>query len=163
MSIERRTAAGSFRVAAAQSEKSASPDQLIGYAAVFNEITTIGGLFRERIAPGAFRRAAASDDCRCLFNHDANQILGRTSSGTLRLWEDDRGLRYCCDLPTWATAIAESVSRGDVSQSSFAFQVQDEDWDFTGPLPLRTIRSARLFDVSPVTYPAYDATTVSAI
>jgi HK97 family phage prohead protease len=137
-----------------------------GYAAVFGSATEIAGLFREQIAPGAFAEAVKRDDVRALFNHDANFVLGRSTSGTLRLIEDDKGLRYDVDVPdtTWARDLMVSVKRGDVSQSSFAFEVTEEEWDYgkRGEMPMRTIKSVRLYDVSPVTYPAYSATSVSA-
>jgi len=140
--------------------------RLSGYAAVFGDVTEIAGIFRERIAPGAFADAAKRDDVRALFNHDANFVLGRTTAGTLRLVEDDKGLRYDVDPPetTWARDLMVSVQRGDVNQSSFAFEVTEEEWDYgqRGEMPLRTIKSVRLYDVSPVTYPAYESTTVSA-
>lgn len=142
-----------------------------GYAAVFNKETVIGGAmwgFREKIAPGAFDEAIGRDDVRALFNHDANILLGRTVSGTLRLSVDKRGLKYEVDLPdtTHAKDVRTLIKRGDVSGSSFAFKVDEDDWDETpikkGELPIRTIRKAELFDVSPVTYPAYPQTSVSA-
>ena len=76
-----------------------------GYAAVFNREAVIAGMFREQIAPGAFTDAIGRDDVRALFNHDANFVLGRTVSGTLRLSEDETGLRYDVTPPstTWAT------------------------------------------------------------
>lgn len=140
--------------------------RLSGYAAVFGEVTEIAGLFKERIAPGAFADAVTRDDVRALFNHDANFVIGRTAAGTLRLVEDDRGLRYDVDPPEtqWARDLMVSVGRGDVSQSSFAFEVTEEEWDYgkRGEMPVRTISKVKLYDVSPVTYPAYEGTTVSA-
>lgn len=139
-----------------------------GYAALFNEEATIAGMFRERIAPGAFAGAVKTDDVRALFNHDPNVVLGRTKSGTLRLTEDAKGLFYDVTLPkTQAAAdVRELIQRGDVSGSSFGFVVEEEEWQQpqrnTRDLPLRIITRASLFDVSPVTYPAYDQTTVSA-
>lgn len=144
------------------------PDQpkMTGYAAMFGTPTEIAGLFREQIARGAFAEAVGKDDVRALFNHDANFVLGRTTSGTLRLVEDETGLRYDVDVPetTWARDLMVSVQRGDVSQSSFAFEVLEDEWEYgtRGAMPLRTIKSVRLYDVSPVTYPAYASTTVSA-
>lgn len=138
---------------------------LQGYAAVFNTTTEIAGMFREQIAPGAFADAVGRDDVRALFNHDANFVLGRTVSGTLQLSEDQVGLRYVVTPPstTWANDLLVSIKRGDVTQSSFAFSVDDEKWDYPrGELPVRTIKRATLYDVSPVTYPAYASTTVSA-
>lgn len=146
---------------------------IAGYAAVFNRETVIGGGtwgFREQIAPGAFDEALGRDDVRALFNHNPDILLGRTASGTLRLSVDKKGLRYEVDLPDTAQArdVRTLIQRGDVSGSSFAFRVEDEgaQWDETevkkGKLPLRTITRAELFDVSPVTYPAYPQTSVSA-
>lgn len=142
-----------------------------GYAAVFNQETVIGaGMFgfREQIAQGAFDEAIKQDDVRALFNHDPNILLGRTASGTLTLASDKRGLKYTVDLPDTVAArdVRELVRRGDVSGSSFGFIVQEDKWKDppanSRELPLRTILKASLFDVSPVTYPAYPQTSVSA-
>jgi uncharacterized protein len=142
-----------------------------GYAAVFNQETIIGSSmwgFREQIALGAFDDAIKTDDVRALFNHDPNILLGRTESGTLRLKTDKKGLRYEVDLPDTAQAkdVRTLIQRGDVSGSSFGFVVEEDEWDEKevkkGKLPLRTIKKASLFDVSPVTYPAYPQTSVSA-
>lgn len=143
------------------------PQGLVGYASVFNTDAVIAGLFRERIAPGAFTRAIAEDDVRALFNHDPNFVLGRTTSKTLTLSEDDRGLRYDVEPPDtqWARDLMVSVGRGDVSQSSFGFSVVREEWkepENRAELPTRTILEAKLYDVSPVTYPAYEETTAEA-
>ena len=144
---------------------------IAGYAAVFNQETIIGGSlwgFREQIAPNAFDEAIKNDDVRALFNHDPNILLGRTESGTLRLKVDKKGLRYEVDLPDTAQAkdVRTLIQRGDVSGSSFGFVVDEDDWDERevkkGKLPLRTIKKASLYDVSPVTYPAYPQTSVSA-
>jgi uncharacterized protein len=139
---------------------------LRGHAALFNVETVIAGLFREVIRPGAFSEAIGRDDVRCLFNHSADYVLGRTTAGTLRLSEDRVGLRYDVDLPgsQWAKDFVLSVERGDITQSSFAFLADLDEWPPTkrDELPLRVIRRARLFDVSPVTHPAYEQTTVSA-
>lgn len=140
-----------------------------GYAAVFNQETEIGGMFREQIAPGAFDVAIQSDDVRALFNHDPNYVLGRTTNGTLRLSSDGRGLRYDVDLDPEdpdAQRVRAKIRRGTVNGSSFGFIVEEERWQDpkkgTRDLPLRTIVRASLFDVSPVTYPAYPQTSVSA-
>ena len=158
-----RTEALEFR----ESEEAAT---ISGYAAVYNQETVIGGMFgfREQIAPGAFDDALKNDDVRALFNHDPNLLLGRTSSGTLRLSSDKRGLKYEVDLPDTAAAqdVRKLIKRGDVNGSSFGFTVDDDDWDESevkkGKLPLRTITKASLWDVSPVTYPAYPQTSVTA-
>lgn len=142
-----------------------------GYAAVFNKETVIGGAmwgFREKIAPGAFDEAIGRDDVRALFNHNPDILLGRSASGTLRMSVDKKGLKYEVDLPDTSQArdVRTLIKRGDVSGSSFAFRVEEEEWDDEpikkGQLPVRTITRAELFDVSPVTYPAYPQTSVSA-
>jgi hypothetical protein len=164
--VERRTVTELVEARASVEDAS---QKLGGYAARFNSETVIAGMFRERIAPGAFGTALGTSDVRALFNHDANQIpLGRTSSGSLKVAEDDRGLTYEVTLPntTLARDLFESVKRGDVRESSFAFTVRSDEWTYpttAGTLPLRTITEIdELFDVSPVTYPAYATTTVSA-
>lgn len=140
------------------------PPRLSGYAAVFRATTEVGG-FTEEIAPGAFDHVLG-DDVRALFNHDPNQVLGRTKSGTLRLAQDDTGLRYEVDINEAdpdAMRVYAQVRRGDVSGSSFAFSVEQDMWDYQRAKPHRTItRMAQLYDVSPVVFPAYDVATVSA-
>lgn len=134
---------------------------LEGYAAVFNSETDLGH-FREVIKPGAFDDVM-NNDVRALINHDPNLILGRTENGTLELSTDERGLKYRVKLGNqqYAKDFYESVKRGDISQSSFAFTIKDQSWNEE-----RTVRSVdkvrQLLDVSPVTYPAYAAATVQA-
>ena len=139
---------------------------LRGHAAVFNmDSHPIAGLFIERVAPGAFKRAITEEqDVRALVNHDPNIVLGRTKAGTLRLSEDSRGLAVDIDLPDTQAArdIAESVGRGDVDGMSFGFLVRSERWDEDGGegLAVRTLLDVDLFDVSAVTYPAYPQTDI---
>lgn len=142
---------------------------LRGVAAVYHEETIIMGLWREQIAPGAFASALnGTDDVRALFNHDPNFLLGRTKSGTLQLEDSPKGLRYTVTLPETQAAqdVRTLIKRGDVSGSSFGFIVEEDEWDETptkrGLLPIRTIQQVELFDVSPVTYPAYPSTSVTA-
>jgi HK97 family phage prohead protease len=142
--------------------------KLDGYAAVFNKETVIGDYFREVIEPGAFKGALKDGDVRGLFNHDPNQVLGRTASKTMKLVEDDKGLRYVITPPdtTLGRDVLALVDRGDVTGSSFGFTVKRDSWTRpTGPgdLPLRTIHEVEwLRDVGPVTFPAYEETTVQA-
>lgn len=143
--------------------------RIVGYAAVYNSLSEEIFGFREIIMPGAARDVIEMEDVRALINHDSNLILGRTTAGTLRLFEDERGLRYEIDPPDtqYARDLIVSLDRGDVNQSSFGFRVEmeDEEWrgpDEDSPLPLRIIHKfSRLFDVSPVTFPAYPETSVS--
>lgn len=146
------------------------PTTLIGYAAVFGVETVIGDWFREVILPGAFADSIANDDVPAQFNHDPNYVLGRTANGTVRLSEDRKGLKYEVDLNADdpdAQRVGAKVARGDVRGSSFAFSVEDDDgeeWvrDDPAKLPLRKIKRAKLYDVAPVTSPAYETTSVSA-
>jgi len=164
MKIERRIVEAQLEARAAADT---TPATLVGYAAVFDREAVIAGMFRERIAPGAFATAIAEDDVRALFNHDANYVLGRTKAGTLQLREDSTGLLYEVQPPDTQVArdLMVSIARGDVSQSSFGFEVVSDQWtrsENRADLPVRTILEARLFDVSPVTYPAYEETTAEA-
>ena len=149
---------------------------LEGYAASFNTLSRDLGGFKERLAPGCFSRSLASGtDIKCLFNHDASMILGRSDNGTLECEEDERGLRFRCQLNRDSQAhrdLYASIKRGDISECSFAFTMDDEDWQEWDDViengqrfVRRTIKRANLLDVSAVTYPAYadnNATAVSA-
>ena len=132
-----------------------------GYAALYDNETNIGP-FKESISRGAFDKVL-DNDVRALINHDPSLVLGRTSSGTLELTTDDVGLKYRVKLGNqqYATDLYESIQRGDISQSSFAFTIKDQTWSED-----RSSRSvdevAQLLDVSPVTYPAYKEATVVA-
>ncbi|HET6491340.1 MAG TPA: HK97 family phage prohead protease [Burkholderiales bacterium] len=133
-----------------------------GYAAVFNQEADIAGLFRERIEPGAFRDAIGRDDVVFLINHDGLP-LARTRSKTLTLSEDDHGLKMDtvldADDPDVASIVGK-MKRGDLDKMSFAFRATVEEWDDSADIPLRTIKSADLFDVSIVTNPAYEGTDI---
>lgn len=143
-----------------------------GHAAVFNQLSEDLGGWRERIMPGAFaENLAQNPDVRALFNHDPNQVLGRTKSKTLRLKEDDQGLHFENDMPDTQVArdLQTSIDRGDIDQCSFGFSVNKQKWteepdtrDASGraKVIVREVHSANLFDVSPVTYPAYTGTDV---
>lgn len=114
----------------------------------------------ERIMPGAFDVANA-DDVVALFNHDPNQVLGRTPD-TLKLSVDDAGLRYevTPSDTSFAQDVVKMIKRGDVRGSSFAFEVIKDNWRIENDTAIREVRSVRLVDVSPVTRPAYGATSV---
>jgi len=136
-----------------------------GYAAVFNKDSEDMG-FIERIAPGAFKNSLKTSDVRALFNHDSNIILGRESSGTLELKEDKKGLFMSVTPPDTQLVrdmVLSPIERGDVTQQSFGFTVQSDDWDYRDNEPsIRTITEIKeLFDVSPVTFPAYPDTAVA--
>lgn len=135
-----------------------------GYAAVFNEEADIGGMFREVIAPGAFRDAIGRDDVPFLINHDGLPLArSRAGKGTLKLKEDSHGLRMETridpDDPD-AQRIIGKMRRGDLDKMSFAFRATVQEWDDGQDPPLRTLRDVELFDVSVVTLPAYEGTEV---
>jgi HK97 family phage prohead protease/HK97 family phage major capsid protein len=144
-----------MEVRAAEGER-----RISGYAATFNDVTDLG-YFREQIATGAFE-GRTDDDVRLLINH-TGVPLARTTNGTLRLSVDDDGLRYEAELADTQEGrdLYTLIQRGDISQSSFAFSIEDEKWD--NKTNMRTVlKVGRLYDVSPVTYPAYATTTVNA-
>lgn len=160
--VERRFTSSSVELRAPKA--GSGPGLLTGHAAVFNSVSVDLGGFVEQLAPGCFD-GVLEDDCRCLRNHLDDAILGRIEAQTLVLRVDDIGLEFECDLPDtsagWDTA--ESVRRRDITGCSFQFRIapDGDDWDFAGPVALRTItRVSRLYDVGPVTFPAYDSTSV---
>lgn len=158
MTIERRALAASPEVRADNGAKVAR-----GYAALFNVETDIGGYFREIIAPGAFGDSLQNGDVRALIDHDTGRVIGRSSAGTLRLQEDDKGLHVEIDLPdtTDGRDLAVQLERGDISGMSFGFRVTHDEWDETTEIPTRTIHSVELFEVSAVAFPAYDDTEIA--
>lgn len=169
--LERRFNGTALR-AVAPTHFSSSPGTLVAYAATYNTLSSDLGGFREKIANGAFDKSLqAGDDVRALIGHDPNLIVGRTKNGTLRLASDVKGLRTQCTLPdtSYARDLLESVNRGDISECSFGFTVDDDSWtDEDDPdergarIKVRTLRSVRLVDCSYVAYPAYPGTSVSA-
>ena len=134
-----------------------------GYAALFNSEADIGGYFREVIAPGAFTETLKSDDIRALIDHDTGRVIGRSSAGTLRLKEDDKGLSVEIDLPdtTDGRDLAVQLERGDISGMSFGFIVRHDEWDETSDPPTRTIHAVDLREVSAVAFPAYGDTEIA--
>ncbi len=124
----------------------------------------------ERIMPGAFDKAVKENDVRACFNHDGNLILGRTKSGTLLLTLDSLGLRYEIDAPDTQLVrdqVLSPIERGDVSGSSFMFIPRKVNWveetrDDGIVLEFREIEDVELWEVGPVTFPAYESTTTGA-
>ena len=158
--IERRT----FAVKRLEIRKQAAgPGTIAGHAAVFNSLSVNLGGFREKIDPGAFKRTIKESDIRALFNHDANQVLGRNKAATLRLTEDEQGLAIEIDPPDTQAArdLTVLIERGDVSQMSFGFRTITDRWETQGGEQIRTLEEVELFDVSPVTFPAYPDTDVA--
>lgn len=147
--IERRAADGKTTVA--------------GYAAVFNDMTEIGNYFRETIAPGAFTETLKTADVRAYFDHNSGRVLGRRSAGTLRIHEDAKGLAVEIDLPDTSDGrdVQTLIERGDVTGMSFGFIVTKQTWDDTGDIPSRTIDEVILREVSIVSEPAYEGTSIA--
>lgn len=130
---------------------------IVGHAAVFNSLSEDLGGFQERIHKNAFDDVL-DNDVRAFFNHDPNHLLARTSSGTLKLAVDEKGLKYEFSVPDTSSGrdLLVSMERGDISQSSFAFTIEDDSWDQEDGIDIRTINKVkRLYDVSPVSIPAY--------
>jgi hypothetical protein len=157
--IERR-ALGKAEIRAAEGGRT-----IVGYAAVFNELSEELFGFREVILPGAFDRALSEQhDVRALWNHNDDVVLGRTKSGTLKLAVDERGLKVEIDPPETQAAedVLTSIRRGDVDGMSFAFRTLTDDWRMQDGEMIRELIDLELVDVSPVAYPAYPQTQVSA-
>lgn len=141
--------------------------KIVGYTAVFNQeirYDTWFGSFKEKISKNAFSRALEEKhDVRALRNHEPDNLLGRTKNGTLTMRADDNGLFV--EITPGDTTIGkdtiEMIKRGDLSGMSFAFVVTGESWKEgkDGEPDMRTITDLDLYDVGPVTYPAYDETT----
>lgn len=138
-----------------------------GYGAVYNVVTTIGGEeygFDEMFAPGAFAQSITEADVRCMFNHDTDNVLGRTKPGTLRLAEDATGLAYEVDVNTEdpeAVSVHAKVKRGDVDGSSVWFRCIEDNWTYPDASnglvrPLRVIAAGALIETGPVTFPSYE-------
>lgn len=138
---------------------------LVGYASVTDSPYTVRdflGEYSEVVRPGAFAKSIAEqDDVRLLLNHDGLP-LARTKSGTLRLAEDEVGLRVEADLEPRSGLVNDvriAMERGDLDEMSFAFQVTRQEW--SPDYSQRDITEVRLFDVSVVTYPANPATSAA--
>lgn len=149
-------------------EGACGPGMLVGYPIVHNSPSEVlkdkksGRSFREIVRPGAASRSVREADIRALMDHDPGRVLGRNKAGTLRLVEDDRGVRAEIDLPdtTAGRDAAVSVARGDISGMSFGFRVPKggDSWDLSGDMAVRHLHDLDVDDVSLVAYPAYPDT-----
>lgn len=162
LQVERRTIVEKVELRATEE----GSKTIVGYAAKFGVRSQDLGGFVEQIDPRFFD-SVLKDDVRGLINHDMNLILGRTASGTVKLSVDEFGLRYDIIPPntSYANDLIVSMERGDINQSSFAFSVDYEnngdswEYDEANGIYVRTLLNCRrLYDVSPVTYPAYEQT-----
>ena len=149
-------------------DESSEGPKITGYAAVFNRKSQDLGGFQEIIRPGAFRKVIESADIRALFNHNPDFVLGRVQSGTLRLEENTKGLRFEITPPDSQLVrdmVIEPIKRGDIDGCSFSFNVTEdgERWQRQGDeMMLREVLEVgNMRDVGPVTYPAYLNTSVN--
>ena len=142
--------------------------ELTGYGAVFNAETVIWDAWRESVEQGAYAKTIQEGDIRALFNHERGIVLGRNRAGTLQLSEDDRGLHAIISAPDneWGRPVRDAIQRRDVTGMSVLFTTVKNEWvrgsRAEGVLPKRIIREAQLFDVGPVTFPAFPDTSISA-
>lgn len=137
--------------------------RITGYAALFNTLSEDLGGFYEEIEPGAFSRTLREADVRGLWNHNADYVLGRMSAGTLKLWEDEVGLAFEVVPPDtqWGRDLLVTIRRGDVREMSFAFATppKGDDWVMEADQIVRKLLDVDLYDISPVTFPAYPTTS----
>jgi HK97 family phage prohead protease len=167
MKQERRTFTGTVHT---REDGEGMPKEIGGIAAVINSATDLG-YFEEVILPGAFDNALSKDyDIRCLFNHEAELILGRTKANTCKVFVNGDGNLEYTWVPDYENpthmSVVRSIMRGDITQSSFAFTIKEQMWSESekyGSMGKRTIKIIEdLYDVSPVTYPAYSDTEADA-
>lgn len=139
-----------------------APARIQGYAAVFDSPSVDFGGWTETIDPEAFNEVL-KDDAFALFNHDPNLVLARNNVN-LTLSVDKRGLLYSFNMPNTSLGkdLAELIRSNVITKSSFAFRVKAQEWIHTdGQASKRIIKKVgRLYDVSPVTYPAYPETSI---
>jgi prohead peptidase. Unknown type peptidase. MEROPS family U35 len=146
------------------SEVTAADKKLVGYAVRWNSLSEIiWGEFREQFAPGAFTDSlAAGADVRALYEHNYAQLLGRTTSGTLQLLQDDTGLRFELTPPDTQLGrdVLALVGRGDLSGMSFGFRALKDGWDTSQTPYLRTVSIAELTEITVTSMPAYPESAV---
>ena len=138
---ERRFLNRDFEVRFAQKgDEQAKVATTQGYACLFDNVTSIGGYWQERFAKGAFGGSMGERDVVALHSHDDGRPMGRMSRDTLRIEEDDTGLRFENDLPDTQDGrdLATSIDRGDIEGMSFRFRALKEEWDETQDPPMRT-------------------------
>lgn len=156
-----------FELQEIRADNSDGKRRLVGYTAVFDQEVDIAGWFREVFRQGSFTKTLQEYDQVALWNHESAFPLARKSAGTLALREDNHGLHVEIELnnTSWADDVFESVLSGVVKGMSIGFQVLKADWsdlEDNEKLPLREVKEAKLFESSPVTFPAYPTTEIQA-
>lgn len=134
-----------------------------GYAALFDTWTDVGGMWREKIAPGAFTRTLQERDILALHSHDGGRVMGRTGAGTLTLREDAKGLYFENPLPdtTDGRDLIVQLERRDIAGMSFGFVSIRSEWDESGDTVERTILEAELYEITYTARPQYADTEVA--
>lgn len=157
---ELRTLTEGLELRFAQTEDESTTTQ--GYACLFDNVTSIGGYWQERFAKGAWSKSLGERDVVALHSHDDGRPMGRKSRDTLRIEEDDTGLRFENDLPDTQDGrdLATSIDRGDIEGMSFRFRALKEEWDETQDPPMRTVIEAELYEITYTAFPAYPDTEV---
>jgi uncharacterized protein len=137
---------------------------ITGYPVVYNSLSVDLGGFREKIKPLCFAEALKTADVRALIDHNPSLLLGRNTCGTLRLFDESKGLRSEIDVSdaSYALDLVISINRGDKDGMSFGFEAVEDEWEMDKDgCMIRTVVKATIFDVSAVTYPAYTDTTLA--
>ena len=143
-----------------QLEERDGKTRIVGHGAVYNIRSLDLGGFIEVVKPGAFKKSLESGkEIKSFFNHDPNMVLGTTTAGTLSVVDESAGLRYEIDPPetTYANDLVVSMKRGDIKGSSFSFRTISDNWYMDGGQLMRELIEAELFELGPVTDPAYPA------
>ncbi len=166
--IERRDWAFSDDDGLVVEERAEGRQVIRGYAVVYNRLSVDLGGFRERIMPGAFdgmlNRQRGRQDLVSYYNHNPDILLGRESSGTLKVWTDEKGIGFEVTPPASRADILELVARRDVKGASFTFSIDKGGEAFTtdeNGRAIREVRSATIYELGPVVQPAYPSTSVS--
>ncbi len=161
-SIKNEYQTRSFTLSDIRLEKRSNGDLPIikGLAAVFGKWSSDLGGFKEKIAPGAFKKTIAENDIRALINHNPDLLIGRNQANTLSLKESAAGLEIEITPPDTQAArdLVENLRLGNLNQMSFGFKVIKDSWADSGAE--RTLHEVKLYDISPVTFPAYEQTKV---
>jgi uncharacterized protein len=144
-----------------------TPEERIieGYFALYESETELFPNTYEIISKGAFDNTLTKNDIRALWNHNTQYVLGRNKNGSLQLKTDEKGLFGIIKLPNtqYANDLYELVNRGDIDQASFGFNILDEDIEELASGGYRwRIKDIDLHEISVVTFPAYENTTVLA-
>lgn len=165
MKKEKRTAYFHSEIRAKNDEES-EKIFIEGYFIRYEQETELFPGCFEEIRKGAATESIKNNDIRCLFNHDSAAVLGRTSNKTLVLTEDEKGIYGKVEInqeDPQAMSLYAKVKRGDIDGCSFGFYIEDETHEkinnFSDKFYLEKVN---VFEVSPVTFPAYEQTEISA-